>query len=418
MTRIQLVWTSALVVLVVLVLAKLHGLYDRDELVIRKSTLGELPKLIEVAAVAGVVTYFARNQVLVREWHEAGVFIFLAAMIFVFMLLGRVLARRIARSVTPEEQCVGVGDIDVFMGLRQRMSDVKGTKLVGVVTADQLPRSVSGLHDFAAGVHAHRIIIAPGSNMLDEETADLISMARMAGLRVSLLPGVMAAFGGGRAVDQLGGYTVVGIPHFGLSRSSSAIKHAFDLVAASVVLILLAPLMLAAAIWIKLDSPGPVLFQQTRVGRDGRRFLIWKFRSMVDGADDLKVELAHLNEAGDGMFKISADPRVTRSGAWLRRTRADELPQLFNVLRGEMSLVGPRPLIVEEDERIVGRGRTRLHLRPGMTGPWQVLGSNSRLMPITEMASLDYMYAANWSLWEDAYILLRTIGLVARARGV
>jgi lipopolysaccharide/colanic/teichoic acid biosynthesis glycosyltransferase len=289
---------------------------------------------------------------------------------------------------------------------------------VGVVSADQLPRSVSGLHDFAAGVHAHRIIIAPGHEMLDDETADLISMARLAGLRVSLMQGVMAAFGGGRAVDQLGGYTIVGIPHFGLSRSSRVIKHVFDVVCASVAIVLLAPLMLAATLWIKLDTPGPVIFRQTRVGRDGRRFLIWKFRSMVDGADAMKVELAHLNEAGDGMFKIVGDPRVTRSGAWLRRTRADELPQLFNVLRGEMSLVGPRPLIIEEDERIVGRCRTRLHLRPGITGPWQVLGSNSRIMPITEMASLDYMYAANWSLWEDVYILLRTVGLVARARGV
>lgn len=254
--------------------------------------------------------------------------------------------------------------------------------------------------------------------MQENEIADLISFARAAGLRVSVSPGVMAGFGGGRAVDQFGGYTIVGVPHFGLSRSSAAIKRVFDVLSAVVAIILFAPAMLAAAVRIKLDTPGPVLFRQTRVGRDGRHFSIWKFRSMVDGADAMKLNLLHLNEAHNGMFKIAADPRVTRSGRWLRRTRLDELPQLFNVLRGEMSLVGPRPLIVEEDEQIVGRDRRRLHLMPGITGPWQILGRHSHMLPIGEMAKLDYIYVANWSLWEDISILLRTIGLVAGRRGV
>jgi lipopolysaccharide/colanic/teichoic acid biosynthesis glycosyltransferase len=254
--------------------------------------------------------------------------------------------------------------------------------------------------------------------MHEDQIADLISFARAAGLRVSVSPGVMAAFGGGRAVDQFGGYTIVGVPHFGLSRSSAAIKRAFDVLSAAVAIIVFAPVMLVAAVWIKLDTPGAVLFRQTRVGRDGGHFSIWKLRSMVEDAEALKPDLLHLNEAEDGLFKIAADPRVTRSGAVLRRTHADELPQLFNVLRGEMSLVGPRPLVVEEDERIVGRDRHRLHLMPGMTGPWQSLGRSSHVLPIGEMAKLDYMYVANWSLWEDVCILLRTVGMVAGGRGV
>ena len=132
--------------------------------------------------------------------------------------------------------------------------------------------------------------------------------------------------------------------------------------------------MAAIALAIKLDSRGPVLFRQRRVGRDGHVFEILKFRTMVDGADGMKAELQSLNEAGYGLFKITDDPRITRVGRILRRTSLDELPQLFNVLRGEMSLVGPRPLVADEDRRIELRHRRRLHLTPGMTGQWQVLG--------------------------------------------
>jgi lipopolysaccharide/colanic/teichoic acid biosynthesis glycosyltransferase len=174
--------------------------------------------------------------------------------------------------------------------------------------------------------------------------------------------------------------------------------------------------MLIAALLIKLDTKGPVFFQQTRVGRGGARFGMLKFRSMVDGADALKGGLSARNEAGHGLFKIAADPRVTRFGRSLRRTKIDELPQLFNVLGGQMSLVGPRPLIVEEDEQIIGTDRRRLHLTPGITGPWQILGSSE--VPINEMAKLDYLYIANWSVWEDLRILGQTLFLVAHRRGI
>ena len=134
-------------------------------------------------------------------------------------------------------------------------------------------------------------------------------------------------------------------------------------------------------------------------------FRIYKFRSMVVDAEQQKERLRALNEVGDGMFKITRDPRVTRVGNVLRKTSLDELPQLFNVLRGEMSLVGPRPLVTDEDALVLGLDRSRLHLTPGMTGPWQVLGSR---VPMQEMVGIDYLYVANWSLWLDLKLLLRT----------
>jgi lipopolysaccharide/colanic/teichoic acid biosynthesis glycosyltransferase len=160
-----------------------------------------------------------------------------------------------------------------------------------------------------------------------------------------------------------------------------------------------------------------VFFRQRRIGRHGDRFEMFKFRSMVEGADAQKVEIEHLNEGAPGLFKIAADPRCTGVGRFLRRWRIDELPQLINVVRGDMSLVGPRPLIPEEDQQITGWYRRRLDVPPGITGHWQVLGSSSRIS-LVEMVKLDYLYVANWSVWGDVQLLLRTIPFVLRGTGV
>jgi lipopolysaccharide/colanic/teichoic acid biosynthesis glycosyltransferase len=174
-------------------------------------------------------------------------------------------------------------------------------------------------------------------------------------------------------------------------------------------------MMAAVALAIRLDSRGPILFRQTRVGRNGKRFQIFKFRSMCMDAEAQKCDLFHLNET-EGLFKMAADPRVTRVGRLLRRTSLDELPQLFNVWWGEMSLVGPRPLVTDEDAKIEGLDRSRLHLTPGMTGHWQILGSSR--VPLHEMVGIDYLYVANWSLWSDVKILLRTVPYVLARRGM
>jgi lipopolysaccharide/colanic/teichoic acid biosynthesis glycosyltransferase len=194
------------------------------------------------------------------------------------------------------------------------------------------------------------------------------------------------------------------------------IKRMIDLVGATLLVILLAPIWLMIALLIKADSPGPILFRQRRIGRDGKAFSMLKFRTMVDGADAHKPALLHLNEAADGLFKINGDPRVTRVGRWLRATSLDELPQLLHVVTGRMSLVGPRPLVPEEDAQIVGAHRRRLQVRPGMTGAWQVAGASS--IPINEMVILDSDYVSDWSLWVDVKLLAVTASHVVRRRGL
>jgi lipopolysaccharide/colanic/teichoic acid biosynthesis glycosyltransferase len=203
-------------------------------------------------------------------------------------------------------------------------------------------------------------------------------------------------------------------------RSLRAIKRGTDVLIAILGLIVLSPLLLAIAIGIKLTSRGPVLFRQLRIGADDEPFYIVKFRTMRLDADDRKSEYAHLNvharNGGDPrMFKILDDPRVTRYGRFLRRYFLDELPQLINVVKGQMSLVGPRPLIPEEDEHVPEWARRRLRVRPGMTGIWQVHGHSA--VPFEEMIRLDYAYVANWSYGGDFKLILETIPLVIRGDG-
>ncbi|MCA1690010.1 MAG: sugar transferase, partial [Actinobacteria bacterium] len=259
----------------------------------------------------------------------------------------------------------------------------------------------------------HRIIIAPNATIRSPDVLELVRRAKATGLRVSLFPGVLEAVGSSVTPDDVGGVTLLGIPRFGLTRSSTAVKRGFDLVGASLLLLLAVPIVAVAAVMIRLDSSGPVFFRQTRVGRAGRHFSMIKLRTMVDGADALKADLMALNETR-GLFKIAEDPRITRVGRLLRRSNLDELPQLFNVLRGEMSLVGPRPLVPEEDICVVGADRRRLFLKPGMTGPWQTLGQR---VALSEMVKVDYLYIANWSLWIDVKIMIQTIPHVVRGRG-
>jgi lipopolysaccharide/colanic/teichoic acid biosynthesis glycosyltransferase len=180
---------------------------------------------------------------------------------------------------------------------------------------------------------------------------------------------------------------------------------------------LLSPLFLAVAVAIKLDSRGSVFFRQVRMGAGNRPFRVFKFRTMVADAENLKVEIAHLNMHSDGdsrMFKVPDDPRVTKVGRFLRRWRLDELPQLLNVASGQMSLVGPRPLILDEDQHVAAWARRRLDLKPGMTGLWQVLGASD--IPFDEMTKLDYLYVTNWSLREDLRLIMLTLPALTRAR--
>jgi exopolysaccharide biosynthesis polyprenyl glycosylphosphotransferase len=188
-----------------------------------------------------------------------------------------------------------------------------------------------------------------------------------------------------------------------------------DILIASMVLVLAAPLMLLIALAIKLDSPGPVLFRQTRIGKGGKPFTLYKFRSMYDGAERLQESLQRATGRGPLLFKLRQDPRVTRVGRFLRRTSLDELPQFFNVLKGEMSVVGPRPPVPEEVAEYQDWHLQRLLVTPGLTGLWQVNGRSD--LTFDEMVRLDLYYVENWSPWLDLKVILRTVPVVLTGRG-
>jgi len=200
------------------------------------------------------------------------------------------------------------------------------------------------------------------------------------------------------------------------STASRVAKRTIDVIGAAVGLLVLSPIFVLAALAVRLTSRGPTLFVQSRCGLGGVPFKFYKFRTMVEDAEDRKVDLAHLNEMQGPVFKIRRDPRITRVGAVLRKTSLDELPQLWNVLRGDMSLVGPRPPTPDEVVRYSRRQVQRLGVVPGITGLWQVSG-RSDIPDFDKWIDLDLDYARRWSLWLDIKILLKTAVVVVLARG-
>jgi exopolysaccharide biosynthesis polyprenyl glycosylphosphotransferase len=193
------------------------------------------------------------------------------------------------------------------------------------------------------------------------------------------------------------------------------LKRVSDFVLAGFMALVALPIMAMIAVAVKLDSPGPVLYSQSRVGRNGKEFRCFKFRSMVDGAEQLQQQLDELNESTGPLFKMRDDPRCTRVGRWLRRLSLDELPQMINVFRGEMSLIGPRPNLPSEVAHYQEWHKKRLSVSPGITGLWQVSGRSD--LTFDEMVLLDIYYVENWSLGLDLSILLRSIPAVLGARG-
>jgi exopolysaccharide biosynthesis polyprenyl glycosylphosphotransferase len=261
-----------------------------------------------------------------------------------------------------------------------------------------------------------RVIVA-FSRSSDARTLELIRSLNQVNVQVDIVPRLFEVLGPQMTVHGAEGVPLLGLPPTRLSRSSLMLKRGMDAVLSTLGLLLLSPLMLLAACAIKLDSSGPVFFRQVRMGRGGRTFRIWKLRTMTADADARKADVAHLNkhlEDDPRMFKIDDDPRVTRVGAFLRRYSIDELPQLLNVLRGEMSLVGPRPIILDEHQHVAGWAERRLDLKPGVTGLWQVLGRDD--IPFDEMVELDYRYVTSWALSNDLKLIIQTIPALARRR--
>ncbi|HEX8101213.1 MAG TPA: exopolysaccharide biosynthesis polyprenyl glycosylphosphotransferase [Solirubrobacteraceae bacterium] len=398
---------------------KLAGLYDRDDLVLRRSTADDIPELLQLSGLYALVLSLSAGAVAGGPL-PAGRIAALWAASFVLTTAGRWIARTAARRAAAPERCLVIGDRARADHVRGKLasSGVRAHVVATIPLSPTDPHPIRTPEDMRSLVERHwvdRVVLAPVSTD-SADTIELIRIAKAAGVRVSLLPRMFEAVGSAVEFEQIDGMTMLGVRRFGLTASSRAVKRAFDVAGAAVGLLACAPLLLAIAAAVRFDSAGPVFFRQTRVGRDGRPFRIFKFRTMGVDAESRKADLLALNEAGDGMFKLAEDPRVTTVGRWLRRTSLDELPQLINVLRGEMSLVGPRPLVLDEDARVLGLDRSRLYLTPGMTGPWQVLGATR--VPMEEMVGLDYLYVANWTLWADVKLLLRTVPHVLASRGL
>jgi exopolysaccharide biosynthesis polyprenyl glycosylphosphotransferase len=234
-------------------------------------------------------------------------------------------------------------------------------------------------------------------------------------VQMAVVPSLSDISSGRIAMRPVGGLPLVHVEQPQSLGASRGLKRVFDFLGGSVLLLLAAPVMLVFAVAIKLQDGGPVLFRQTRVGRDGELFECLKFRSMVVDAEARLSGVTHLNENDGVLFKVQRDPRITRVGRIIRRYSIDELPQLVNVINGDMSLVGPRPALPSEVRRYAPDVQRRLHVRPGMTGLWQVSGRSD--LSWDDTVRLDLYYVDNWSIVQDLSIMARTLHAVARSRG-
>jgi exopolysaccharide biosynthesis polyprenyl glycosylphosphotransferase len=333
--------------------------------------------------------------------------------------LARAAARMFAhRSAALRQRTLVIGSGLVADQLVQRLyrHEELGLEPIGFLDADAdnygelgLP-SLGGLDALPVLLDSGRVdrVMIAFSRAGHEELLACLRACRDAGVAVDVVPRLFEFLDGARTVDQIGGMPLLSITAPTFSRSSEIAKRGLDIVGSLLMLLSLAPILLVVAVAIKLDSRGPVLFKQRRSGRGGTFFSLYKFRSMHNGAT------VEVREDG-AIVKSEDDQRITRVGRFIRRFSLDEAPQLFNVLRGEMSLVGPRPLVEAEAAVLRDWQERRADLRPGLTGPWQIAGRSH--IPFHEMVKFDYQYVAGWSLARDVEILLATVPVVLAGRG-
>jgi exopolysaccharide biosynthesis polyprenyl glycosylphosphotransferase len=414
-----------------LVIYNAYGLYARDIKRISHSSVDDLSGLAHALLLACLLLWLYYHLVPSGTIHFKHILLFGAGTL-ACSLVFRSASRRVVRRLLGPERVLLVGDDDAIAVLAAKLTShpeygVRPVGLVSAVSVDTQRMAANGassvrrlgnIADLDIGTlvaeHGiHRIVVSHG-DVRSEDFLELVHRAQELGVKVAVVPQPFDAMGPSVEVDNVEGLTVFAMYPPVLGRSSRAIKRGLDMIGSLALLLGSAPLLAAIAAAIKLDSPGPVLFRQQRVGRGGRRFSVLKFRTMIDGAEQMVDELLAESRDSDWLL-LEHDPRVTRIGRLLRRTSLDELPQAWNVLKGEMSLVGPRPLVESEDRKIRGWGRCRIDLTPGMTGLWQVLGRTS--IPFSEMVTLDYLYVTNWSLWGDIKLLLSTVPVLLSRRG-
>jgi exopolysaccharide biosynthesis polyprenyl glycosylphosphotransferase len=418
---LHMLW-GLLAIPVWIVLMKAYGLYERDAKRVSHSTVDDIPwvfhaVLVGVLLLWGYYKLVAAHQLVLIE------VVVLATVLFGATLLLRYAARGLSIRVLTGERVLLVGEDPMANVLvrKMRAHPEYGLDPIGAVTesgnATDSSVPVLGrlgdLSDVVVANRVERIVVSP-SGLDDNDQLELLRRCRELSLKVSLLPHVFDVMGPAVAIDDVEGVTLVGINPPVLSRSSRFMKRTLDVTASSVLVLAGIPLLALVAIAIKLDSRGPVFFRQRRIGKDGRPFMLLKFRTMCEDAEERVEELRKFSKDPHWLH-LEHDPRLTRVGRFLRLASLDELPQLWNVLSGEMSLVGPRPLVESEDQRVGGWARSRLELTPGITGSWQVLGRTT--IPFDEMVKLDYLYVVNWSLWNDVRLMLRTLPVVLKRSG-
>ena len=404
-------WSAAFVPAWV-VLAKLHGLYDRDQRTLRYLTVDELPKVCTWAATGtGALLLFLIATPVGSLGIETALWVWSVAAGSAFAL--RSLARFVWRRITPPARTVIVGAGPVADATRRKLELFHDIHLRVVGERPDLNRA-----DFADpgrwldGID--RVILAMQSiegDLLEE----LVLACRSARVKLAVVPPVRGMFGTAVQLSHIADLPAIVYGTWDVSRSTLLLKRIIDVAISAILLSVAAPLVGLIALAIKLHSRGPVFFKQSRVGLNGRCFRMLKFRTMVPNAEELLPHLVAFDRLPEPVFKLPRDPRVTRVGRVLRRTSIDELPQLWNVLRGDMSLVGPRP----EEEQIVARYEpehlVRLQVKPGLTGPMQVNGRGN--LRFEERLAVEREYIENLSIARDLRILTATASTVVAGRG-
>ncbi len=406
-------------------LARMAGAYgqyrtrsQRDEVVRLAHATGAL--LLVLAAASFLRQDRQLSRALLVLWH---------ALALGLLAGSRVALRSAAREArrrgynTRAFAVVGTGPLARTMRARLLARPELGFTFAGFVLEDDtsrrsLPGPVLGRADELAAVLERRpidlVVLAVGRDRL-AELADAVSVCQEQGVTVKIGLDLFPEHAARLTVEELEGIPVLSYASTPQEVLPLLVKRAFDVTASALALAVLSPFLLGVALLVRLEGRGPVLFRQRRVGLHGREFTLYKFRSMRVGAEAERARLLARNEMDGPVFKLRDDPRVTRVGRVLRRTSVDELPQLWNVLRGEMSLVGPRPPLPDEVRRYERWQRRRLSVKPGLTCTWQVSGRSE--VGFRRWMELDLAYIDGWSLWGDVRIVLQTIPAVLRGRG-
>jgi len=392
--------------------AKVYGLYDRDHRTLRHLTVDELPQILmwAITCVTALVLFLDITPIANVGSATA---IRVGGIAFAAALLLRGLARASWRHITPREQVVIIGSDGLAHTIRRKLelfAEIHAT-VVGehrTLTPDLLRE------DWARSSGVGRVILAAQS--IDERLiAELVAMCRREHVKLSIVPPARGLFGTAVQLRHVADLPVVEYNTWDVSRSTLLLKRILDFSIAGVALIVTAPLFVLIMAAIRLSGPGPVFYVQTRVGLGGREFRMFKFRTMRADAEAVLPTLVRFDALDEPAFKLARDPRVTRLGRFLRRTSLDELPQLLNVLAGDMSLVGPRPEQVELVRRYKPEHRFRLMVKPGLTGPMQVFGRGR--LTFEERLAVEREYIENLSLSRDLRILALTVPSVFDGRG-